>query len=288
MSCSHGSVDIALAQLDAVLALAEHGSFTRAAAALGRTQSAVSRSIGLLERRLGAPVAHRGAAVTLTVTGEEVAEHARAVRGHLEAVAALARVSEAADVRVGAIISATVRLVPTIAARFRTGRVWVAQGDDDEVAAWFAAGTVDVAVSTWGPAEFPTADVHLSRPDDFLAVLPARHPLAAGARVGLRALVQAGVADPGGTCGPQLSAGYLAHGESWVPAHVVRDVGTVLSMAAAGITVGVLPAISVPDPVPAGVVLRPLDPPLGRTVHVHHRSTPGAADLAGLLVRPLR
>lgn len=275
-------MDVALAQLDAVLALAEHGSFTRAAAALGRTQSAVSRSVATLEWRLGAPVAHRGPVVTLTATGREVAEHARAVREHLDAVAGLARRAERADLRMGAVHSATVRLVPAVVRRV-PGRVWVVQGDDDELAAWFAAGTVDLAVSTWGPEHFASAQAHLVREDAFLAVLPARHPLVGHGPVGLRALVEAGVADPGGTCGPQLADGYVAHGESWVPAHVVRDVGTVLAMAAAGITVGVLPALALPDPLPAGVVVLPLDPPLGRTVHVHVRSVPGAADLAELL-----
>jgi len=112
------------------------------------------------------------------------------------------------------------------------------------------------------------------------------HPLATADRVGLRALVEAGVADPGGTCGPQLAAGFTAHGVPWAPAHVVRDAATVLSMAAADITLGVLPALAAPSLPPPKVVLRPLDPPLSRSVYIHYRDTPEATRLGELLAQP--
>ena len=45
-----------LQQLRQVIALAEHGSFVRAAAALHLSQPALSRSIAGLERRFGSPL----------------------------------------------------------------------------------------------------------------------------------------------------------------------------------------------------------------------------------------
>ncbi|WP_236051369.1 LysR family transcriptional regulator substrate-binding protein [Nonomuraea cypriaca] len=120
--------------------------------------------------------------------------------------------------------------------------------------------------------------------DEFLAVVPRRHPLAGRDRAGLAELVEAGVADPGGTCGPLLAEGFEAHGVEWRPAHVVRDVATVLAMADAGITAGVVPAIAAPRPAPPGVVLLPLDPPLHRTVYIRYRS---GDDRAALLAEHL-
>lgn len=100
----------------------------------------------------------------------------------------------------------------------------------------------------------------------------------------LAGLVAAGVADPGGTCGPLLAEGFAAHGVEWRPAHVVRDVPTVLAMAEAGITAGVVPAIAAPRPASPNVVLLPLDPPLHRTIRIRHDTAdPRAALLADQL-----
>ncbi|GAA1993633.1 LysR substrate-binding domain-containing protein [Amycolatopsis minnesotensis] len=96
--------------------------------------------------------------------------------------------------------------------------------------------------------------------------------------------MRAGVADPGGTCGPLRTGVFAGLGVTWAPDHTVRDVSTVFAMVAAGITAGVVPALAVPRPEPDGVVLRPLDPPLHRTPHVHaDRRNPCARKLAALL-----
>ncbi|MEU6720479.1 LysR family transcriptional regulator [Nonomuraea sp. NPDC046802] len=274
-------MDIAVGHLEALLALEEHGSFTRAGQALGLTQSAVSRAIAALEHRLGAAVVHRGpSGATLTSVGHEVAAHARAVLEHLRAIEALR--GRQPRLRVGAVASALVRFVPEAAARLGPDRpALVVQGEDDELAAWLADETIDLAVTTTPCAG---GEEETAITDEFLAVLPRRHPLARRDRVGLADLVAAGVADPGGTCGPLLAAGYAAHGVEWRPAHVVRDVPTVLAMAEAEITAGVVPAIAAPRPAPPGVVLLPLDPPLHRTVYLRHR--PGDRQ-AALLARRL-
>ena len=60
------------------VAVAEHRSFTRAAAALHRTQSAASTQIRRLEDKLGAPLLHRSTAhVEMTPAGERLLGYAR-------------------------------------------------------------------------------------------------------------------------------------------------------------------------------------------------------------------
>src|SRR5258707_14914853 len=71
---------LGLRELRAVLAVAELGSFRRAAAELGYTQSALSHQVSALEAALGWPLFHRPggrAPVRLTPAGEAVCRRAR-------------------------------------------------------------------------------------------------------------------------------------------------------------------------------------------------------------------
>src|SRR5258706_1733169 len=79
---SHYSIKngLGLRELRAVLAVAELGSFRRAAAELGYTQSALSHQVSALEVALGWPLFHRPggrAQVRLTPAGEAVCRRAR-------------------------------------------------------------------------------------------------------------------------------------------------------------------------------------------------------------------
>lgn len=71
--------DLDPACLRAFLAVAETGGFTRAAARLNRTQSAVSMQIRRLEETLGQRLISDRKRVTLTPAGERVIEHARRI-----------------------------------------------------------------------------------------------------------------------------------------------------------------------------------------------------------------
>jgi DNA-binding transcriptional LysR family regulator len=60
-------------KLEALAAAVEHGSFTRAAEALGYTQSGMTHMMNSLERDIGFPVLLRGrAGVRLTPAGERI------------------------------------------------------------------------------------------------------------------------------------------------------------------------------------------------------------------------
>lgn len=70
---------IELRHLRYVVAVAETGQFTRAAARLHIAQPALSQSIARVEREIGVPLFHRHPdGVTLTSAGEAFVEHARA------------------------------------------------------------------------------------------------------------------------------------------------------------------------------------------------------------------
>jgi len=72
-------------QLEDLIAVAEEGSFSRAAARVFRTQSAVSQAIKKLEDELGVPLLDRTAGTLIpTQAGQLVLDHARRISGQRE------------------------------------------------------------------------------------------------------------------------------------------------------------------------------------------------------------
>ena len=116
---------LGLRELRAVLAVAELGSFRRAASELGYTQSALSHQVSGLEAALGWPLFHRPggrAQVRLTPAGEAVCRRARRVLSEAEAVAADAEEAERGEsvrLRVGVSQTAAAEIMPSALHAFR-------------------------------------------------------------------------------------------------------------------------------------------------------------------------
>jgi DNA-binding transcriptional LysR family regulator len=107
-------------QLKTFIAIADAGSFTRAAEAIHKTQSAVSMQMKKLEERLGKPIFERdGRNSRLTEEGERLLDYARRiVRLNLEALASFADAELAGRVRLGLPDDYADRYLPEILARF--------------------------------------------------------------------------------------------------------------------------------------------------------------------------
>src|SRR5256885_1155356 len=116
---------IGLRELRAVLAVADLGSFRRAAAELGYTQSALSHQVAALEAALGWPLFHRPGGRgqgRMTPAGEAVCRRARRALGEDEAIAADAEEAERGEsvrVRVGVSQTAAAELMPPALRSFR-------------------------------------------------------------------------------------------------------------------------------------------------------------------------
>ena len=105
-----------LRQLNALLAVAEHGSFSAAARALHTVQSNVSTHVARLERELGTTLIDRSSG-TLTEEGEAVVARARRIQSELDALAAdVASLHHevAGSVRIGVIGTTARWLVPPL------------------------------------------------------------------------------------------------------------------------------------------------------------------------------
>ena len=106
--------------LRAFVAVADHGSFTRGAAALNRTQSAVSMQIQRLEGAIGAAVVDRSRrSLRLTPAGEVLLGYARRILSvSAEAMGRLRDLQVEGTVRLGVMEDYGTRLVPPLLAGF--------------------------------------------------------------------------------------------------------------------------------------------------------------------------
>jgi DNA-binding transcriptional LysR family regulator len=149
---------LGLRELQAVLAVAELGSFRRAAAALGYTQSALSHQVSALEAALEQPLFHRPggrAAVRLTPAGEAVCRRARRALSEVEAVAADAEQAargEIVRVRVGVTQTTAAEIMPAALRAFRDDHpgvevVLIAADDAETSRAAVRRGDLDLAFS---------------------------------------------------------------------------------------------------------------------------------------------
>ncbi len=107
-------------QLKTFVAIADTGSFTRAAEIVFKTQSAVSMQMKRLEERVGRPLFGRdGRHAKLTEDGERLLDYARRiVRLNLECVASFADADLKGRIRLGVPDDYADRYLPEILARF--------------------------------------------------------------------------------------------------------------------------------------------------------------------------
>ncbi len=107
-------------QLRTFIAIAESGSFTRAAEVVNKTQSAVSMQMKRLEERLERPIfARDGRASKLTEDGQRLLDYARRiVKLNVETIAAFSDAELSGRVRLGVPDDYADRYLPEIMARF--------------------------------------------------------------------------------------------------------------------------------------------------------------------------
>jgi len=198
--------------LRAFVLIAEGRSFTRAAALLGRTQSAVSMQVKRLEEQLGHPVLQRakGGAVELTSHGAYLLARARELLAlNDEVMATFREPAIAGTVRLGTPDDYAFRYLPPILARFARSHpavdVDVLCASSTELAARLKAGELDLTLLTekaepsgfasvplWrGPLAWITSSRHATHHQTPLPLALA-HADCSWRRAALRALDAAG------------------------------------------------------------------------------------------------
>src|ERR671932_1457970 len=172
----------------ALEAVAREGSFGKAAADLGYTQSAVSQQIAMLERQVGQKLVERPGGprpVSLTEAGHLLLTHAEAIAARVAAAQAdLAALGdgEAGTLRVGVFQSVGQRILPELMRRFvgQWPKVEITlseSADDRERLSLVESGELDLTFSDLPLVEGPFEAVELLR-DPYVLVVPADSELA--------------------------------------------------------------------------------------------------------------
>ncbi|CAN5893396.1 hydrogen peroxide-inducible genes activator [soil metagenome] len=262
--------DLEIRHLAALDAVADVGTFGRAAQRLGYTQSAVSQQIAALERAVGASLFDRPGGprpVTLTPLGELLVTHARAILERVDAAATdIERFQAGAIGRIdiGTFQSVSTALLPSLIAKLRAE--WpqlearlVEDDDYSELIRQTLEGHLDVSFLVHDtPDEIERVDllvdpfVVLTLPDDDLdagpmpAVLLNDTPL---------------IGEQDGSCQRIVDDGLRGIGVD--PDYVFRtnDNSAIAAMVRAGVGLAVVPLLSVELEDPRTVV-RHLDPPI--------------------------
>jgi LysR family transcriptional regulator for metE and metH len=183
-------MDIAIADLEMVAAVAAAGSVTRAAAGLHLTQSAVSHRLRAIETRLGAALFLRvGKRMVVTAAGERVAAAARRVLGDLRAVEDDVRrlgTREAGVLRVCAQCNTGYHWLPAVVDVFRRHHpavdVSLAVECTVRPVEALLEGRLDLAIVT-EPVRHPQIRVRPLFEDEHAAIVAPDHPFAARAFV---------------------------------------------------------------------------------------------------------
>ena len=285
-----------------VRAIAEHGTISAAARALGYSQPAVSQHLRRAETRLGAPLVVRaGRGVRLTEPGQVLARHAVAITSALDAAGG--ELSDlvglrAGSVRVAAFPTASSTLVPRLLARLREHRpgltVGYVEAEPPEAIGMLREGLADVAITFAYPGD--RADPH--RADDtsletielftepVVLALPADHRLAAREAVDL-----ADLRDEAWIAGCPLCRGHLlaaceAVGMSPTIRLETDNALAVLNLVAAGLGVALLPRLALSTAaVPPEAVVRRTAPSSDRSIRLVTQSGSARVPAIGAVLR---
>lgn len=184
-------------QLRAVIAVAEHGSFTRAAMSLNLSQPALTVQVRGLEEALSLRLFDRNTRnVALTRVGRELMPELRRIVRELDALLGetrqLARMT-GGIVRIAVLPSFASSVLPDVIAGFRANHPQVGFSLHDVIASGVAeltrAEEVDLGI-TGGPIEDAELEPLLMSEDRMHAVFPAGHALDDGTSPTLAAVIQ--------------------------------------------------------------------------------------------------
>ncbi len=264
--------DVDLKHLNALKAVAEEGSFGRAAESLGYTQSAVSQQIATLERAIGLTVFDRPGGprpVELTAAGRLLLRHAQHILEHMAMAGADLdgyRQGNSGSLIVGVYQSVSVKVLPAVAGRMRLERPDVdirpfEEHDDSQMLERLASGDLDLTF-TVAPVRDGRFEVIELCEDPFVLVTP-RAGMPPGQPATVAHLNQTPLIgqQPNDACQTRIESGLARAGVR--PNFVFRsnDNGAVQAMVRAGMGHSVMPLLAVDfnDP---DIEVHELDPPI--------------------------
>lgn len=268
-----------------VRAIAETGTITAAAKALGYSQPAISQHLQRAEARLSLPLVTRvGRTVRLTEAGQVLARHALAITSALDA--ASGDLADLAGLRTGTVrlaafptASSTIvpRLIGAMAHSHPGVLVSYIEAEPPEAVALLREGSIDLAItfSYLGDRTDPHRDsangleVETLFDEDMVAVVPADSPLADLDVLDVAALSGERWIAGCPRCRGHLMAVCEVAGFEPLIGFETDNASAVLNIVAHGLGVAMLPRLALAtSPVPAGAVTKPHTPRSTRSIHL--------------------
>ena len=269
-----------LDQLRSLMEVVELGSFTAAAKRLHLTQPAISQQIRELEHRCGLQLVERiGRRAFATPAGRELIVHGRRIMADAEHALAAVRQHKkgtAGRVHIGAGPTALVYLLPPALRKLREEypdiEIVVTSGTTHSISEGLLSNIVDIGFTAL-PVEADGLDVVPVRTDPMVAILPATEPAIPDrltpADVARRTLILEYQRVPH----RNLSRAWLqAGGVPIRPALEFDSIEAIKNAVSAGLGMAIVPGPAMSHAPPLNSVLvRPLDPPLMRTLGIVQR-----------------
>ncbi|MGP3011915.1 LysR family transcriptional regulator [Serratia marcescens] len=273
MNCS-------LKQLRVFVAVARHGSFSRAGEAIGLTQSAVSHSVKELEAEVGVRLLDRTTReVVLTDAGLRLANRVERLLDELQAALLDARsfgVQRSGTVRVATSQTISAHLMPQCIAagerEYPEIRIMLRDQAQQQVLHSVRNAEVDFGIVV-DPVQAVDLECEAVLHEPFLLLCRDDHPFAAQQEVrwsalnGCRLVLQ----DYASGSRPLIDSALREQG---VEAQVVQEIGhpaTLFPMVAEGIGISIFPALALPLPEGGRLRVRRLVPEINRALMLVRR-----------------
>ncbi|MGW0038519.1 LysR substrate-binding domain-containing protein [Gordonia sp. NPDC003376] len=279
--------------------VARRGSMSAAATATAYTTSAVSQQVTALERDLGHDLFIRTPnGVRLTSVGQRLLRHVPDLLDQItetERDLERAACADARPVRLAAFSSAASTIVPPSLVRLRRAipdvDVQILVADPDDGIALLTDGDADACVVTEVAGTGPFYRGVVTAPvcdDEFLAVLPRSHRLAASTAIPLRALAgeQWIVSSATGRCPDAQVFRRACDTAGFIPdvSFESQDYATVQAMVAAGLGISLVPTLAMQS-VRDDVTIRPIAGPRpSRRIAVATPAVPAPKSPVAILV----
>lgn len=180
----------------AFIKITETGSFTKAAAELGYTQSAISQMVHSLEEELSTTLILRSRkGITLTPDGEEFLPYIYAVYNSLRELTEKYREVQGLQrgiIRIGTFSSVSCNWLPGLMKDFKacypSVNFELHQGEYTSIANWIKEGIIDFGFVNPNADAVSNLNTIPLQQDEMLAVIPSNHPLVSNRFVSLQEL----------------------------------------------------------------------------------------------------
>lgn len=255
----------------------ELGSFTKAAEALGYTQSSISQMIASLESELSMKLLTRSrSGVKLTIEGEELypfVERSILAYRAMQEKANEIKGLETGIIRVGTISSITCHWMPKLIKGFQelypNVQFIFHQGDYSSIQEWIKIGAVDFGFIT--PPAVSELETVTIKDGEMLAVLPKSHHLSAKSFVRLEEIKEDSfILLEEGHYSEPINAFHEAGLKPNIK-YTIHDDYAIMTMVEAGLGVSILAELMLRR-TNYNIVCLPIEPPVYRTIAIGYKS----------------